>query len=171
MSSILNVFAEVYIKTFYAENASFFLVVIGIAGGFMSSVEHKALAMFFLSSSFTAFIPVLLWILYVLKITNHNAIATRRKENEFLLIHSLFPVIQQYRNVSFVLFSQLVPAFLYGGFLTAMAIELCAWMPMIIITSGLLLILIAASASLKYSLSNPDAEKKVWFVDRLLNKV
>jgi hypothetical protein len=171
MSSILNVFAKIYIKTFYAENASFFLVVIGIAGGFMSSVEHKALAMFFLSSSFTACIPVLLWILYALKIANYNATATRRKENEFLLSHSLFPDIQQHLNVSFVLFSQLAPAFLYGGFLTAMAIKLDAYMPMIIISSGLLLILIAASASLKYSLSNPDAEKKMRFVDRLLNRV
>jgi hypothetical protein len=171
MTRILKVFANVYIKPFYAENASFFLVVIGIAGGFMSSIEHKALAVFFLSSSATAFIPVLLWMLYALKITNYNATATRRKENEFLLIHSLFPFIQQYRNVSFVVFSQLAPAFLYGGFLATMAIELDALMPLIIISSGLVLILIAASASLKYSLSNPDAEKKVWLVDRLLNKV
>jgi hypothetical protein len=171
MNSILKIFAKVYVKTFYAENASFFLVVIGVAGGFMSSVEHKALAEFFLSSPSTAFIPVLLWMLYALKIVNYNATATRRRENEFLLIHSLFPLVRQYRNVSFVLFNQLAPAFLYGGFLVAMAVKLDLWIQLIIISTGLLLILIAASASLKYSLSNPDAEKKVWSIDRLLNKI
>jgi hypothetical protein len=171
MNTTLKIFAKVYIQTFYRENASFFLVIIGVAGGFMSSVEHIALAEFFLSSPSTSLIPVLLWTVYALKIVNHNATATRRKQNEFLFTHSLFPLGQQYRNVLFVLLNQLAPAFVYGGFLAVMAVKLDLWIQLSIISIGLLLILIATSVSLKYFLTNPDAEKKVGFVDRLLNKV
>jgi hypothetical protein len=170
VTSILKVLAKIYIKPFYAENASFFLVVIGVGGGFMSGVEHKALAEFFISSPSSVLIPVFIWALYAIKVANFNAGSTQRKENEFIFNHSLYPTTTQFRNLIFVLFNQLAPAILYGLFLSLTAIKNGAMIQLIIIIVGLILILVATSLFLKYKLTNPNAEKKVRFVDRILNR-
>lgn len=170
MKTTIKVFAKVFVKTFYAENVSFFLVVIGLAFGFMSGVEHKALAEFFTSSPLTALIPVISWMLYALKVVRFNRSVTRRKENEFLFCHSLYPPRDQFGNVTLVLFNQLAPAFLYAIFLSAVALKHNAFIPLTIIVTGIVLIAILSSLTLKYRLSHPDAERKVWFIDRIFNK-
>ncbi len=170
MKAPFKVFAKVYVKTFYAENASFFLVVIGLAFGFMSGVEHKALAEFFTSSPVTALIPVSVWMLYALKVVTFNHSITKRKENEFLFCHSLYTSRAQYGNVGFVLFNQLAPATLYATFLSAIALKYNAFIPLVIIVTGIVLIAILCSITLKFQLSHPDSEKKAWFIDRMFNK-
>ena len=171
MTSSLKVFARIYIKPFYAENASFFLVVIGLAGGFMSGVEHKALAEFFISSPSTALIPVLIWVLYAVKVVNFNVGASQRKENEFIFSHSLYPLTRQYADLIFILFNQIAPAILYGLFLSITAIKNAAIAQLAIILLGLILIIAGASYLLKRKLANPNAEQKIWVVDQVLNKI
>lgn len=171
MKTILKILSLVYVKSFYAENASFFLVVIGLAGGFMSGAEHKALAEFFISTPATACIPVFLWMLYAIKVINFNKITTRRKKNEFLVYHSLYPSFIRHRTLGFVLFNQLVPAFLYGVFLCVTAAKFGAVIPLLVIVVGLLVILILCTRSLQHTLSHPNIEKKAGFINRVLNKV
>jgi hypothetical protein len=58
---------KLFVRVFYQENATFFLFVVGLAGGFMSDVEHTALAQFFISKIYLIAIPASFWILYAIK--------------------------------------------------------------------------------------------------------
>jgi hypothetical protein len=171
VNTVIKVFTKVCVKEFYAENASFFLVVIGLAFGFMSGVEHKALAEFFISSPSATLIPICVWALYALKVINFNAAVTDRKENEFVFNHSLYPERKQYINISFVLFNQLAPVIGYSLFLAATAIKFGAILSLMTVICGVAFLLVVSSIALKHKLNNPNQEKRIWLLNRTLNRL
>lgn len=91
MESAVKPLLKVFVRAFYLENATFFLFVVGIAGGFMSGVEHIALMQFFISKAYLIGIPASLWMLYAIRIINFNRSVLMRAENSFVFNLALYP--------------------------------------------------------------------------------
>jgi hypothetical protein len=121
MNIIAVVLNKVVTKEFYRSNASFFLVVIGICCGFMSKIEHMALAEFFTSSIMTLFIPFALWLLYTLKIIEFNRKVISLNENGFIINIRALGYTTQLFNYLMVATAELLPVIIYGFFLITIA--------------------------------------------------
>ncbi len=85
MKALTTVLIKVLVREFYREHAVFFLMVVGLAFGFMSKVEHMFLAEFFISMPVVTLIPVGLWVVYTARIVSFNARILRQDENGFSL--------------------------------------------------------------------------------------
>lgn len=171
MSAVLNVLLKVLVREFYKVHASLFLLVIGLAGGFMRSVDHLALAEFFIGSPFLLSIPVLIWLLYALKVINFNQVTLVRKENEFLYQAILLPGRDRWVNTLAATACQLIPVYLYAAFLLALTLKqgiysTCGW---IILSVGLLQVLVPFK--LLNDLQHPNRGMKVSRLRKLLNIV
>jgi hypothetical protein len=118
VTTILN---KVLVREFYLANATFFLVVVGLAGGFMRSIDHIILAELLVSSPILLLIPIGVWTAYSFKVTRFNRAILKRGENEFLYYVSTLPVTSQVTALAKALLLQLLPIFLYAAFLIATA--------------------------------------------------
>jgi hypothetical protein len=160
---------KIYVRDFYAENASFFLFVIGIGAGFMSSVEHIALAQFFISSPLLLLIPILVWAFYTVKILNFNQALSARGENRFLLNLILLPKVTQRILIASVVISQLLPAILYGLFLISQAAQYSFAYSVAAIALTLITFAFVLGFRLVSILRYPEQEKKIWALTRFVN--
>lgn len=166
-----NIIAQrVFVREYYRQNASFFLLVIGLAGGFMRSHDHIALAEFFVSSPLLLLIPFAIWTLYILKVTAFNTEALRRSENEFLFTFALLKHSEQWTAAFLTVFNQAAPATLYGIFLIAIAIKHQVILSVGLVVLMLLVLMILATMKLYYMLNHPDQERKVNKFKRLLDR-
>lgn len=170
-----NVIAQrVFVRAYYRQNAGFFLLVAGLAGGFMRSQDHIALAEFFVSSPVLLLIPFATWILYILKVITFNTETLRRIENEFLFAFALLKRSEQWTAAFLTIFNQAVPATIYGIFLMAIAIKHQLILSVGLVTLMLTVLMFLATAKLYYILNHPDQERKVSsfkrFIDRTFSK-
>lgn len=161
---------RVFVREYYRQNASFFLLVIGLAGGFMRSYDHIALAEFFVSSPLLLLIPFIIWTLYILKVITFNTEALRRNENEFLFMFALLKKKDQWRAAFLTIFSQAAPASIYGLFLIATAVKHHIATSVVLITLVLLALMALGSARLYYVLNHPNQERKVNGIKRFFNR-
>lgn len=159
MSSASTILQKVFVRDFYRANASFFLLIIGLAGGFMRSQDHIALAEFFISSWFLLLIPISIWILYALKITNFNQELLTRGEHEFVFHFSLLPKTEQWSSLLPASFNLLMPAVAYGAFLIALAIKHEIYSTVFLVASTLLVLLVFVAARIMFALSHPNPNK------------
>jgi hypothetical protein len=168
------VFQKVFVLAYYKQNTSFFLLVIGLAGGFMRSDDHIALAEFFVSSHSLLLIPFAIWAIYTFKVINFNAETIARSENEFLYSYILLPKTDQWVTLIVTVFSQLAPATVYGIFLMAVAFKHGIISTVVLVLIALILLTILASITVYRTLHHPDQERKVSaikkFFDRLFSK-
>lgn len=165
MTSVLN---KVFTREFYRINAGFFLIVIGICFGFLRDVEHLALAQYFISAPVLLGIPILVWMLYTLKILSFNHHAVHQSENSFVYSSALVPA-RLATSLVLVSVQQLMPALLYGAFLLANA-----WyygqLPAvagILIALGSFICLV--SGRLYWDIAHPDDEVKVSWLRSKIN--
>jgi len=165
---------HVFVRAYYRQNASFFLLVIGLAGGFMRSHDHIALAEFFVSSPLLLLIPFGTWALYILKVIAFNVETLRRSENEFLFAFALLKRSDQWTAAFLTIFNQAAPATLYGIFLIAIAIKHQLILSVGFIVLMLITLMTLATAKLYYTWNHPDQERKVnslkRFIDRTFSK-
>jgi hypothetical protein len=161
---------RVFVREYYRQNASFFLLVIGLAGGFMRSQDHIALAEFFVSSPLLLLIPFALWMLYILKVITFNAEALQKNENKFLFEFALLPKKDQWRAALLTIFNQAAPATIYGIFLMAMAASHNLITSAGLIVLVLLLLMLLGAARLYYVLNHPDHERKVSSIKRFFDR-
>jgi hypothetical protein len=121
MTHLFIVLSKVLVRTFYKINAGFFLVVLGLCFGFLRKIEHIALAQFFVSSPYLLLLPILLWLLYTIKVVLYNRHAVAFPQNTFL---GSFLFLQRRKRVVLLILIavlQLLPIILYGFFLFSMA--------------------------------------------------
>jgi hypothetical protein len=166
VASTLN---KVLVREFYRLNAGFFLVVITIAFGFMSGVEHRALAQFFISSSLLLTIPIIIWALYGIKIIHFNHQHIRRSENTFLFELALLTPSRRFAGLLTITSGQLLPAFAYGSFLITMAIASNRAVAATEAFAGLIAILLWTTSALYYQLDHPAREVKTSFLKKFLD--
>ncbi len=123
MSELNNVLQRTFVREFYRLNAMFFLIIIGVAFGFMRDTEHKAIAAFITSSPVWTLVPTVLWSLYGFKICSFNDQVCKTKEMNFIHGLSLLPISTQLLSALRVAFNQFLPAIAYGSFLIATAVK------------------------------------------------
>jgi len=171
MNIIAAILNKVITKEFYRANASFFLVVIGICGGFMSKIEHMALAEFFISSINALFIPFAFWLLYSGKIIEFNRRAILSSQNEFILNIRALGYAAQLLNLLIVAVVELLPVIVYGFFLMAIAWQY----DYIDITVCIILMMTAIICLVTFflyrNIANPDYNNAEWKITQRWNKV
>jgi hypothetical protein len=157
---LITILIKVIAREFYRSNAAFFLVAIGICFGFMSSVEHKALGEFFISSYLGLLIPVLIWIGYSLKVIQFNKKIFIANENEFLFNLQLIDKKTRWIILSIVILAQLLPILAYAIFLIAMALLHTHYLIMTCIVLLVVVLIGMSMAMLEKNLSIPGVEEK-----------
>lgn len=166
-SSILT---KIFAREFYRLNAGFFLIVVGIAFGFMRDVDHIALGQFFISSPASMLIPIFIWALYAMKIIAFNKQVLKKPENEFSFHLNLLPFRHIFISLSLVIFSELAPASVYALFLIVLAIKYMFYTSALLAVLGLLLLHSVAGFILYRDFKNPNKEVKISFIKRWLDR-
>ncbi|HYG20149.1 MAG TPA: hypothetical protein VD816_14525 [Ohtaekwangia sp.] len=170
MREILNVTTKVFVREFYRENASLFMLVFGLAAGFMRGQDHVALGESFIASPHLMLIPGLIWLGYTLRVMNFNHQALRRKENEFVFQLNIFSRFSQRMSVAITTFYQLLPVYGYGVFLVALSVKYARYgIPglIFIVIAGLHLMVNYQFAA---ALRQPNRARKQWRLTRLLDQ-
>jgi hypothetical protein len=170
MKPILQILHRVLVVEFYKTNASFFLLVIGFAVGFMRGPDHIALGESFIGSPILLSIPVLIWIAYAAKAFLFNQAILQRKETEFLFQFNLLDPGRQLLALLVSTFNQLVPVYVYAAFLMALALKHHLLTSFILIVFALLCIQWATMVLMKRSLNHPNQEKHIGFFKRIVDK-
>jgi hypothetical protein len=160
---------KVLAREYYRLNTGFFLLVITLAFGFMSGVEHRALAEFFIASPLLLSVPVSVWAIYLIKIINFNRSQIDFPQNQFLHALTLRPRVYQIIPLFMTMLIQFLPAVLYGFFLMVMALKYSLNVQVAIIAEALFVLLTAGTISLLQQLNNTIREVKVGWIKRYLD--
>ena len=152
-------------------NSGFFLLVGGLIFGFMSEIEHKALAQFFISDPSALIIPIVVWITYTFKILNFNIKQLRQDESRFIFNVSFLPAGLQFfvTTISFCL--QFMPALGYGTFLALIAWSLSLFKPVMIIGIVLVACCVTGTLILMSQYRRPYLQRKVFFVQQFIDRI
>jgi hypothetical protein len=161
---------KIFTVQFYRLNASFFLLVGTLAFGFMSKIEHIALAQFFVSSPVLTLIPVSIWTVYMIKVFRFNRQAIKHEENRFLVLFPLMPPFTRNKNLLLISISQMMPVILYGAFLLMIATQNKMINVTVIATSALASLVIMSSALLSWALSHINDEFRITSIEDFFNK-
>jgi hypothetical protein len=170
VSDISNVFAKVFVREFYRLNAGFFIIVITLTFGFMSGVEHKALAEFFIASPLLTLIPIAVWTVYTLKVIVFNNQRLGFTENHFLFASSQLSYPQQALAAFQSLAFQFTPVILYGSFLIAMGMKHNLIPTVTLIASAIIILISFSSFVLLRSLKTPIQEPKTSALKNFIDK-
>jgi hypothetical protein len=170
LKNLIIILNKVITREFYRTNAAFFLVAIGLCCGFMSGVEHKALAEFFISSPIVFLIPLLFWIGYALKVIQFNKKIFDANENEFLFSLQLIDKKIQSTVLLSVVVIQFLPVAVYAIFLMATAVKNAQYSMVGYILLSVLMLLIASTAMLLKQVNHPKTEAKESGLEKLLNE-
>ena len=166
MNSVTATLTKVLSKEFYRHNTGFFLLTGTLTFGFMSEVEHRALAESIVSTPRLLLIPIGVWWLYGIKVLNFNLQQLSRIENQVLFNIPFLPVLEQARSVSIFLLWQLLPAIVYGIYLLTFAWSMPLNQSWISISLSLVLLWSGSAFIMIRQLHNPHREKSVSFLKR-----
>lgn len=122
MSDFRRILRRVLAREFYRLHSGFFMVVIALTFGFMSKIEHLALAQYFISGFPLILVPIGAWSVYLLKILNFNREQLTLPENLFLFEAGLLKRASRFMGCLFVIVIEFLPALAYGLFLGLVAI-------------------------------------------------
>jgi hypothetical protein len=170
VSDIGNVFLKIFGKEFYRLNAGFFIIIITLTFGFMSDVEHKALAEFFVASPLLSLIPVAVWIVYTIKVILFNRQRLHLAENQFLLASSQLAYSTTAVVAFQTLFFQFMPVVLYGSFLILMGIKHNLLQSVSIIIGAVIFLISLSSVALIRSLKTPIHEPQTSALKKFIDK-
>jgi hypothetical protein len=143
-----RILTRVFVVPFYQANATLFLFIAVMAGGFMSKVEHVALASFFVSTPLSMLVPIGVWMFYTIKVLRFNQALLQRPENTFMQHYCLLPVRSQWLGWLSAVAGQLAPAIGYGTFLVLMAVQQKAWTSLVLVPLAVVVLLLLTVALL-----------------------
>lgn len=161
---------RVFTVEFYKLNSAFFLLVLGLSFGFMSGVEHRVLAQFFISSPTLLLIPFSGWLLYAIKIIRFNRATLHLPQNEFIFQFTAFNKHTQWIYVFPVLFIQLLPAIAYGIFLSIVAIQNAVVQPVFYMLFYLLVLIAISTFAFIHRVNYPHPDTKVTVLKKLIDR-
>ncbi len=170
MKGIIQTLVQVFAVSFYRNNATLFLLVLVIAGGFMRGSDHIMLAQYFVHSLSLLAIPAFVWIAYALFVAFFNDATTTRDENLFLRSFIFLSKRNQRVSCITVAVNQLIPVHAYGLFLLAVALKNGAFTSVAVIVLLLAAITILSSAWLLNCLRTPSFQKDIPFVWRWVTR-
>jgi hypothetical protein len=164
--TILN---KIIVREFYRLNAGFFLLIITLTFGFMSGIEHKALAEMFVSSWQLLLIPFFVWAIYLIKIINFNTQRLELSENSFVFELQMLNVRDRFTSSLVAIMNQFVPAIAYAGFLILTAIKNGFYLSVIQLVASVLLLVTLGAVAFLYKIKNPHREIRVTFLKKFFD--
>jgi hypothetical protein len=167
---VVIVLSKVFVTQYYRLNVGFFLLIITLAFGFMSGVEHRALAEFFTSSPILALIPVAIWIIYALKVISFNKQQLQLDQNRFVRELTFLSDRTQYSALFTAGFGQFFPAVLYALFIMLVGIQNERYLESSIIAASQFLLLGLVTFFLKTKLQKLDNEIKISGVKKFFDE-
>jgi hypothetical protein len=152
---MLTTLNRIFVAQFYAKNAGTFLVILLLAFGFLSSVEHKALITAALGSPFFLALIFVLWGLYLLKTIAFTREQLTAPEHLFLQTFWLVPTPQ--RGVMWLIIqtSLLLPIIGYAVWMLQIAVSYQRWDSFSAIILFILGLILAGSLAADYRLRHP----------------
>ncbi|GAB2557882.1 hypothetical protein [Spirosoma areae] len=155
---MLPVLNRIFVRQFYAQNAGTFLVIILLAFGFLSAVEHRALITAALGSPLLLTIVFMLWGLYLLKTSAFVWQQLTAPEHLFLQSFWLVPVTKRWTLWLALQTALLFPVIAYAGWMVQIATSYQKWDSLSAI-GGVILALTGAGAALAdYRLRHPSPD-------------
>jgi hypothetical protein len=172
MNSVVGPLIRSLAAEFYRLNSGFFLLIVTLTFGFMSKVEHVALAQALGSSPYTMMIAVGVWLIYAGKIMSFNRRQLRLPENLVLAHLDFVPFIQRTVYAFIVFALQFFPSIAYGIFIGAAGSP--STESFVVLITALAGCSAAGAGALLYACRLPRAEKNpssfAVFLDRRLYK-
>jgi len=141
-----------------------------LAFGFMSEIEHRALAQFFVSTVTTAMIPGGVWLLYAIKITNFNRNQLQLGEGRFLYNLQFLSTASRLLLCATVFLLQFSPALLYALYLIKNAVALSTFASIGVIVTCVIICTSFGALALMRNLNRPFREKTVSALKRFLDQ-
>jgi hypothetical protein len=145
--------------------------VFGVCFGFMSSIEHKALAQFFISSLLALCIPVTIWLMYTLKVIGFNKTTLASPVNEFIYNLRLFTSQFQWILATAFVTAQLLPIIGYAVFLMVMALDHNLLPAFFFILVSIMVFVLLAVSLFILALRKQFFEKRITFFGRIINHI
>ncbi len=173
MHSIAKVLLRTLVSEFYRANAGFFLVVMGLGFGFLKIPQHVDIASGLAAKPVYYLIPLLLWSLYGVKTLLFCTRIRKLAANQIIGEIVLLQPIQRKLLVVYVQTLLLLPALVYGLFMSFTAFQLGALQSAGLVLLGNGFILFTAAHFLHQVLispSDPKATKGLTFWTQKLPK-
>lgn len=167
INSLLN---KVIVREYYRQNVGFFAVLVAIAGSFMRSVEHIALATYAVHS-----LPLLvmlyfsLWTLYVLKTVLFVLKSFTNPKHEFLYLLRLLPFKNQITNLLVVQLLLNQPFLIYGLFVLFQGVKYQTWLSVSLILLFFVVSLVVPVIVYWRALQSPNASQQLRKLSYALN--
>ena len=155
---MLKFLSRIFVGPFYAQNAGTFLVIILLAFGFLSAVEHKALITAALGSPFLLTIVFILWGLYLLKTTAFVWQQLTAPEHLFLQTLWLIAAPKRYALWLALQTALLFPIITYAGWMVQMAVNYQKWDSLSAIVVVILALTGTGAAMADYRLRHPSPD-------------
>ncbi|GAB4014675.1 hypothetical protein GCM10028808_37850 [Spirosoma migulaei] len=155
---MLTVLNRVFIGPFYAKNAGTFLVIILLAFGFLSAVEHKALITAALGSPFFLAIVFVLWFLYLLKTISFIWQELTAPEHLFLQTFWLIPAPRRWALWLTIQTGLLFPIIAYAGWMVQLGVHYQRWDSLSAIVLVILILIGTGAALADYRLRHPSPD-------------
>ncbi|GAB2539148.1 hypothetical protein [Spirosoma aerophilum] len=155
MLTLLN---RIFVSAFYARNAGTFLVLLLLAFGFLSAVEHKALITAALGSPLLLAIVFVMWGLYLIKTVSFIWQELTAPEHLFLQTIWLLPALTRWSFWLIVQVGLLSPIIAYGGWMIQIASIYQRWDSLTCIVLILVVLTITGVALADYRLRHPNPE-------------
>ena len=155
---MLTVLNRVFISSFYAKNAGTFLVIILLAFGFLSAVEHKALITAALGSPFFLAIVFVLWFLYLLKTISFIWQELTAAEHLFLQTFWLIPKHKRLVLWLAIQTGLLFPIIAYAGWMVQLGVHYQKWDSLSAIILFILILIGTGATMADYRLRHPSPD-------------
>lgn len=155
---MLTVLNRIFIGSFYAKNAGTFLVLILLAFGFLSAVEHKALITAALGSPFLLVIVFVLWGLYLLKTSSFIWQELTAPEHLFLQTFWLIPAPKRWAFWLAIQTGLLFPIIAYAGWMVQLGVHYQKWDSLSAIVLVILILIGTGAALADYRLRHPSPD-------------
>ena len=166
MKAIHQVLVRTLVKEFYRENSGFFLLVIGLACGFLRKPEHVAIASGLAFNPIYYLVVLALWAFYTFKALHFCHGAKRLSENWFLTEVSVMKPVSRKLTSLYLQCLLLAPILAYGFFLMVTAAQLGETFSALVVGFGNVLIVLISAHFLDQKLVEPvDAMQSSRFRD------
>ncbi|GAA4453474.1 hypothetical protein GCM10023189_18550 [Nibrella saemangeumensis] len=159
MNPVLTVLRKTIVQAFYRQNAGLLLVVLFIAGSFMRSTEHIALATYAIHSPGMLLGYIGLWAVYTVHATRFMVGVFRA--NEFLLLLRLQPATNRLAALWVSQVSLLVPIMAYAGFVLSLSLQAHTITATVMIIASLFVLTTAPLAWVEHTLRHPNPDRRL----------
>lgn len=143
MRAIDLVLSKVFVRRFYSENASFFLVLLGVCFGFLKAPQHYELSRALADKPIFYLIPIGLWILYALKVARFCSKVNREKESIMLGSIELVGRAKLFWLTAKLQIKLYFPVWAYGLFMAYVALKDQEAFSAVIVVVSLAILLLA----------------------------